>query len=112
MANGNARSRQALNALMGNLDDKKGHKEIKEQNEPIELNKKNIEKIIIQQGASSRNQDSYRVNPIIFNALKYWTSIAEPNRKKPEIIEEAILKIIPEEYLIQGYEMAKKQNKI
>ncbi|MDN4125442.1 hypothetical protein L2W01_13600 [Staphylococcus aureus] len=76
------------------------------------MNKKNIEKLIKQQGNSKRNADSIRINPILANALKYWTSIAEPEKSKPDVIEETLLKTIPEEYLIQGYEMAKKQNKI
>ncbi|MGG5322381.1 hypothetical protein IGL92_003176, partial [Enterococcus sp. DIV2359] len=33
-------------------------------------------------------------------------------KSKPDVIEEAILKTIPEEYLIEGYKLAKKQNKI
>lgn len=76
------------------------------------MNKKNIEKLIKQQGNSKRNADSIRINPILANALKYWTSIGEPEKSKPDVIEETLLKSIPEEYLIKGYEMAKKQNKI
>ncbi|GGD03124.1 hypothetical protein [Enterococcus wangshanyuanii] len=116
MAQGKDRSRQALDSLISGLnkEDSKKDTTIKPEPklEPEVLNKKSIEKIIIQQGNSKRSQDSYRVNPILFNALKYWTSIGEPNKSKPDIIEEAILRIIPEEYLVQGYEMAKKQNKI
>lgn len=41
---------------------------------------KNIEKLIKQQGNSKRNADSIRINPILANALKYWTSIGEPEK--------------------------------
>ena len=88
------------------------NKELKTTQENIVLNKKNIEKLIKQQGNSKRSADSIRINPILANALKYWTSIAEPEKSKPDVIEETLLKAIPEEYLIQGYTMAKKQNKI
>lgn len=87
-------------------------KELKTTHEHIVMNKKNIEKLIKQQGNSKRNADSIRINPILANALKYWTSIGEPEKSKPDVIEETLLKSIPEEYLIKGYEMAKKQNKI
>ncbi len=46
------------------------------------------------------------------SALKYWTTIAESDKSKPDVIEDALLKSIPEEYLIEGYKLAKKQNKI
>ena len=84
-------------------------KELKTTHEHIVMNKKNIEKLIKQQGNSKRNADSIRINPILANALKYWTSIGEPEKSKPDVIEETLLKSIPEEYLIKGYEMAKKQ---
>jgi hypothetical protein len=86
-------------------------KELKTTHEHIVMNKKNIEKLIKQQGNSKRNADSIRINPILANALKYWTSIGEPEKSKPDVIEETLLKSIPEEYLIKGYEMAKKKTK-
>lgn len=56
------------------------NKELKTTQENIVLNKKNIEKLIKQQGNSKRSADSIRINPILANALKYWTSIAEPEK--------------------------------
>ncbi|WP_321386418.1 hypothetical protein [uncultured Enterococcus sp.] len=114
---GTDRNRQALTNLLGGLggNEKESVNEKNEntpKQEEIVLNKKNIEKLIAKQGNSMRNPDSIRLNPIIFNAMKYWTSIAEPGKSKPDIVEEAILKVIPEEYLVHGYEMAKRQNKI
>jgi hypothetical protein len=73
--------------------------------------KKNITKLIEQQGSSARKADSIRINPILIKALTYWTSIAEPNKSKPDVIEEALLKVIPEEYLIEGYTLANRQTK-
>lgn len=73
--------------------------------------KKNITKLIEKQGSSARTADSIRINPILIKSLVYWTSIAEPNKSKPDVIEEALLKMIPEEYLIEGYNLANKQTK-
>lgn len=116
----NARSKTAAERLLStgnkNTTSEKSTNQTKVQSETSQpqmiVNKKNIEKLIQQQGNSKRNADSIRINPILANALKYWTSIAEPDKSKPDVIEETLLKSIPEEYLIQGYEMAKKQNKI
>lgn len=106
----NDRSKEAVSRLLGN---KKGRdtqplKKIQE----IELTKKSISKAISEQGSSVRIADSIRINPILISALKYWTTIAESKKSKPDVVEEALLKIIPEEYLIEGYKLAKKQKKI
>ncbi|OJG76413.1 hypothetical protein RV10_GL003741 [Enterococcus pallens] len=59
-----------------------------------------------------RKADSIRLNPILQSALIYWTTIGDASKSKPDIVEEALLKAIPEEYLIEGYNLAKRQNKI
>lgn len=103
------RSQAAVSRLLGNKNKKNfKSKEIEE----IELTKKNISKVIKDQGSSVRTADSIRINPILMSALKYWTTIAESDKSKPDVIEDALLKSIPEEYLIEGYKLAKKQNKI
>lgn len=78
---------------------------------PVEFiaNKKNITKLIDEEGSSARIADSIRINPILIKSLIYWTTIIDPKKSKPDIIEEALLKTIPEEYLIEGYKLAKKQ---
>lgn len=78
----------------------------------FEPNRKNISKLIKDQGSGTRVADSIRMNPILTASLKYWTSIVDPSKSKPDIIEESLLKHIPEEILIEGYNLAKKQNKI
>ena len=78
----------------------------------VALNKKAISTLIGKQGSSIRKGDSIRINPILQSALTYWTTIKEPNKSKPDIIEELLLKNIPEEILIAGYKMAKDQKKI
>ena len=50
-------------------------KELKTTHEHIVMNKKNIEKLIKQQGNSKRNADSIRINPIILNWI--FTSVLE-----------------------------------
>ncbi|MBO1301338.1 MULTISPECIES: hypothetical protein [unclassified Enterococcus] len=105
----NNRSQAAVSRLLGNKNKQPAKpKEL----EHSELNKKTISALIKDQGSSSRTADSIRINPILMAALKYWTTIAESEKSKPDVIEEAILKTIPEEYLIEGYKLAKKQNKI
>ena len=103
------RSQAAVSRLLGNKNKKNFEsKEVEE----IEWTKKNISKVIKDQGSSVRTADSIRINPILMSALKYWTTIAESDKSKPDVIEDALLKSIPEEYLIEGYKLAKKQNKI
>ena len=83
------------------------------QSEPsFEANRKNITKLIKDQGSGIRVADSIRVNPILSASLKYWTSLVDPSKSKPDIVEDALIKLIPEEILIEGYKLAKKQNKI
>lgn len=104
-----SRSQATVSRLLG----KKEHS-IKQpkKREETDLNKKSITKMIKEQGSSSRVADSIRINPILIASLKYWTTIAEADKSKPDVIEDAILKSIPEEYLIEGYKLAKKQKKI
>lgn len=104
-----SRSQAAVSRLLGKKETSiKQPKKIEE----IDLNKKSITKMIKDQGSPSRVADSIRINPILMSALKYWTTIAESDKSKPDVIEDAILKSIPEEYLVEGYKLAKKQNKI
>lgn len=102
------RSQAAVSRLLG-AKNKKGYKK---EVEELELTKKNLSKTIKDQGSSVRTADSIRLNPILISALKYWTTIAEAEKSKPDVIEEALLKYIPEEYLVEGYKLAKRQNKI
>lgn len=106
----NDRSKDAVSRLLGNRTTKKEQSKIIENK--VELNKKDISRLIKEQGSGIRTADSIRINPILMSALKYWTTIAESNKSKPDVIEEALLKMIPEEYLIEGYKLAKKQKKI
>jgi hypothetical protein len=104
------RSQAAVSRLLGNKN-KKNYKQ--KEVEEIELTKKNISKKVIKdQGSSVRTADSIRINPILMSALKYWTTIAESDKSKPDVIEDALLKSIPEEYLIEGYKLAKKQKNL
>ncbi|HFU6279621.1 TPA: hypothetical protein ACH6NS_002712, partial [Enterococcus faecium] len=64
------RSQAAVSRLLGNKNKKNfKSKEVEE----IELTKKNISKVIKDQGSSVRTADSIRINPILMSALKYWT---------------------------------------
>lgn len=109
----NSRGKSAAARLLGQVDKKDKISSSQVDIEPkIEINKKNISKIIKDQGSSIRIADSIRINPIIASSLKYWTSLVDPSKSKPDIVEEALLKMIPEEILIEGYNLAKKQNKI
>ncbi|MFB8608300.1 hypothetical protein [Enterococcus casseliflavus] len=106
---GNDRSKEAVSRLLGN----KTNRNVQPKPAPeIELTKKGISKVIKDQGSSVRTADSIRINPILMSALKYWTTIAEADKSKPDVLEDALLKAIPEEYLIEGYKLAKKQKKI
>lgn len=114
MSNGNgSRGKNAAARLLGQVDQKNSRNETKsDKTLEIDLNKKSISKIIKDQGSSTRTADSIRINPIIASSLKYWTTLVDPSKSKPDIIEEALIKFIPEEILIEGYNLAKKQNKI
>ena len=59
-------------------------KELKTTHEHIVMNKKNIEKLIKQQGNSKRNADSIRINPILANALN--TGLQLVNQKKVNLM--------------------------
>ncbi|MGL4644549.1 MAG: hypothetical protein ACRCVH_09540 [Vagococcus fluvialis] len=74
--------------------------------------KNDIKMLIDKQGSSLRKADSIRINPIIASALLYWTSIIDPSKSKPDIVEESLIEFIPAEYLLEGYNIAKKQKKI
>lgn len=74
--------------------------------------KNDIKMLIGKQGSSLRKADSIRINPIIASALLYWTSIIDPSKSKPDIVEESLIEFIPAEYLLEGYNIAKKQKKI
>lgn len=109
----NSRGKSAAARLLGQVDKTEKTSKSKIESQPeIEINKKNISKIIKDQGSSVRIADSIRINPIIASSLKYWTTLVDPSKSKPDIVEEALLKLIPEEILIEGYNLAKKQNKI
>lgn len=103
----NDRSKETVSRLLGNKInyERKEEKSIQE----IVPDKKSITKLIRDAGASKRVGDSIRLHPILIAALKYWTTIAEPSKAKPDVVEQALLKVIPEEYLIEGYKLAKKR---
>ena len=106
------RSRDTVARLLG-TNAKEKDSAIKEKPEPsFDPNKKNITALIKKQGNSIRKADSIRLNPILQAALIYWTTIEDSSKSKPDIVEEALLKAIPEEYLIEGYNLAKRKNKI
>lgn len=110
-----SRTKSTAARLLGatNKSAKENAKQPVKPTEPVfEPNRKNISKLIKDQGSGIRVADSIRTNPIITASLKYWTSIIDPSKSKPDIVEEALLKHIPEEILIEGYNLAKKQNKI
>lgn len=105
---GNDRSKEAVSRLLGNKTTMNVQPKLTAE---VELTKKGITKLIKDQGSSIRIADSIRINPILIFALKYWTTIAEADKSKPDVLEETLLKAIPEEYLIEGYKLAKKQKK-
>ncbi len=109
------RSKTALEGLLGRVPNKKnvasGENSPKVEEEFV-ATKRNIEKLIKSQGSSIRKADSIRINPILSGALAYWISVIDRSKSKPDIVEEGLLKVIPEEYLIEGYKIAKRQNKI
>lgn len=77
-----------------------------------ELSKKQLVQLIKDQGTKGRKPNSMRFNPIIDNALVYWTQMAEPDKSKADIVEIALMDYIPEEYLIEGYKLAKHKKQI
>ena len=106
---GNDRSKEAVSRLLGNKTTRNVQPKLTAE---VELTKKGITKLIKDQGSSIRIADSIRINPILIFALKYWTTIAEADKRKPDVLEETLLKAIPEEYLIEGSKLAKKQKKV
>ncbi len=111
MGNEENRSHDAVSRILGG---RKSKKEIPV-NRTIpneELTKKSISTQIGKQGSSARRADSIRINPILQSALLYLTTIKEPGKSKPDVIEEMLLKYMPEDILIEGYKMARDQKKI
>lgn len=108
----NNRSKNTVNRLLGGKKTVADNiQPIVKQNKEFNPTKKNIQNLIREQGSSKRKADSIRINPILTASLKYWTTMIDSKKSKPDIIEEALIKLIPEEYLIEGYKLFQKNNK-